>query len=151
MSDREGDFSVDDARTALHDLAEALPVQQWHWYVISGTFLGIVREGGFLAHDYDIDVGVTFDPEHPEVSDAMIAALERSPRFIVKKVDDAQSVIETAPGRLAVRRSLALVKLIHETGINVDHVPGPRGPVVFTDLCLRQFVVVPASTAVGLT
>lgn len=36
-----------------------------------------------------------------------------------------------------------------ETGINVDHVPGPRGPVVFTDLCLRQFVVVPASTAIG--
>jgi glutamate-5-semialdehyde dehydrogenase len=31
-----------------------------------------------------------------------------------------------------------------ETGINVDHVPGPRGPVTFHDLCLRQYVVVPA-------
>ncbi|GII96773.1 aldehyde dehydrogenase family protein [Sinosporangium siamense] len=30
-----------------------------------------------------------------------------------------------------------------ETGINVDHVPGPRGPVTFHDLCLRQYVVVP--------
>lgn len=29
-----------------------------------------------------------------------------------------------------------------ETGINVDHVPGPRGPVTYRDLCLRQFVVV---------
>ena len=28
-----------------------------------------------------------------------------------------------------------------ETGINVDHVPGPRGPVTFRDLHLRQYVV----------
>jgi glutamate-5-semialdehyde dehydrogenase len=32
---------------------------------------------------------------------------------------------------------------VPETGINVDHVPGPRGPVTFPDLCLRQYVVVP--------
>ena len=30
-----------------------------------------------------------------------------------------------------------------ETGINVDHVPGPRGPVTFRDLYLRQYVVLP--------
>ncbi|HXW44605.1 MAG TPA: aldehyde dehydrogenase family protein [Streptosporangiaceae bacterium] len=30
-----------------------------------------------------------------------------------------------------------------ETGINIDVVPGPRGPVTFRDLCLRQYVVVP--------
>jgi len=33
---------------------------------------------------------------------------------------------------------------VPETGINVDHVPGPRGPVTFGDLCLRQYVVTPA-------
>jgi glutamate-5-semialdehyde dehydrogenase len=33
---------------------------------------------------------------------------------------------------------------VPETGINVDHVPGPRGPVTFHDLCLRQYVVTPA-------
>jgi glutamate-5-semialdehyde dehydrogenase len=32
---------------------------------------------------------------------------------------------------------------IPETGINVEHVPGPRGPVTFQDLYLRQYVVVP--------
>jgi glutamate-5-semialdehyde dehydrogenase len=32
-----------------------------------------------------------------------------------------------------------------ETGINVDHVPGPRGPVTFRDLYLRQYVVTPAA------
>jgi len=32
---------------------------------------------------------------------------------------------------------------VPETGINVDRVPGPRGPVTFLDLNLRQFVVTP--------
>jgi len=35
---------------------------------------------------------------------------------------------------------------VPETGINVDHVPGPRGPVTFTDLCLRQYVITPTRT-----
>ncbi|MHA3704457.1 aldehyde dehydrogenase family protein [Jatrophihabitans sp. YIM 134969] len=33
---------------------------------------------------------------------------------------------------------------VPETGISVDRVPGPRGPVTSSDLVLRQFVVVPA-------
>ncbi len=32
---------------------------------------------------------------------------------------------------------------VPETGINLDAVPGPRGPVTFRDLSLRQFVVMP--------
>ena len=35
---------------------------------------------------------------------------------------------------------------VPETGINIDAVPGPRGPVTFRDLYLRQFVVTPAGT-----
>ncbi|MEW1847046.1 aldehyde dehydrogenase family protein [Nonomuraea angiospora] len=34
-----------------------------------------------------------------------------------------------------------------ETGINIDRVPGPRGPVSFRDLYLRQYVVVPTLTS----
>ena len=34
-----------------------------------------------------------------------------------------------------------------ETGINVDHLPGPRGPVTFLDLHLRQYVVTPGQPA----
>jgi len=120
VAEREGDFSVDDARAALEDLAAALPVEQWRWYVISGTFLGLVREGGFLAHDYDIDVGITFDPQDPSALDRLVDALRRSPRYVVKKLDDAETVVRTAPGRYAVERAPALVKLIHENGINVD-------------------------------
>ena len=38
---------------------------------------------------------------------------------------------------------------VPETGINVDHVPGPRGPVTFEDLCLRQYVVTPVTRRTG--
>jgi glutamate-5-semialdehyde dehydrogenase len=31
-----------------------------------------------------------------------------------------------------------------ETGINVDRLPGPRGPVTYRDLHLRQYMVVPS-------
>jgi glutamate-5-semialdehyde dehydrogenase len=32
---------------------------------------------------------------------------------------------------------------VPETGINLDAVPGPRGPVTFRDLCLRQYEITP--------
>jgi len=46
----------------------------------------------------------------------------------------------------ATTRLLDGFKLLEvpETGINLDAVPGPRGPVTFRDLTLRQFVVTPA-------
>jgi glutamate-5-semialdehyde dehydrogenase len=40
---------------------------------------------------------------------------------------------------------------VPETGINIDRVPGPRGPVTFRDLRLRQYVVTPADRAGDLT
>jgi glutamate-5-semialdehyde dehydrogenase len=45
----------------------------------------------------------------------------------------------------ATTRLLDGFKLLEvpETGINLDAVPGPRGPVTFRDLSLRQFVVTP--------
>ncbi len=45
----------------------------------------------------------------------------------------------------ATTRLLDGFKLLQvpETGINIDAVPGPRGPVTFRDLALRQFVVTP--------
>ncbi|SFP31910.1 glutamate-5-semialdehyde dehydrogenase [Amycolatopsis arida] len=34
---------------------------------------------------------------------------------------------------------------VPETGINLDRVPGPRGPVTYTDLYVRQYAVLPAN------
>jgi glutamate-5-semialdehyde dehydrogenase len=41
------------------------------------------------------------------------------------------------------------LRRVPETGINVDRVPGPRGPVTFEDLYLRQFVVTPRDWSSG--
>jgi glutamate-5-semialdehyde dehydrogenase len=49
----------------------------------------------------------------------------------------------------ATTRLLDGLKLlaVPETGINIDRVPGPRGPVTYRDLSLRQYVVTPAARA----
>ncbi|MGM0565006.1 MAG: hypothetical protein ACQES2_11790 [Pseudomonadota bacterium] len=115
--ERTPDFSLEDARLALSDFAEALPLDEWPWYVVSGTFLGLWREGGFLGHDYDIDVGI--NAEDIDI-DAMLEQLQRQqPTFVVKKVDSHVEV-RRAEGGLTLVRQPALVKLIHENGLNLD-------------------------------
>ncbi|MEC3980440.1 aldehyde dehydrogenase family protein [Amycolatopsis sp. H20-H5] len=50
-------------------------------------------------------------------------------------------VFWNAPTRLLDGFKLLAVP---ETGINLDNVPGPRGPVTYTDLYVRQYAVLPA-------
>ena len=50
-------------------------------------------------------------------------------------------VFWNAPTRLLDGFKLLAVP---ETGINLDRTPGPRGPVTYTDLYLRQYAVLPA-------
>lgn len=47
-----------DAKEALQDLQDLLQDYELSIFLVSGTFLGCVREKDFLKHDYDIDVGV---------------------------------------------------------------------------------------------
>ncbi len=49
----------------------------------------------------------------------------KPPQFSGRVLLEAEAIVRDAP----------------ETGINVDHVPGPRGPVTYRDLALRQYVV----------
>lgn len=49
---------TDAARRALLDLREDLSAAGVEFFLISGTLLGCVREGGILGHDKDVDVGV---------------------------------------------------------------------------------------------
>lgn len=116
-TERKDDFSKSDAIKALADLAAALPLDQWPWYVVSGTFLGLHRDGGFLAHDYDIDVGINAeDISIPE----LIEVLERQPMFVTKKVDEHIEIVQSEDGLLHLTRVPALVKLIHSNGLNLD-------------------------------
>lgn len=117
LEDRKEDFSKEDARTALCDFAEALPLDRWPWYVVSGTFLGLHRDGGFLAHDYDIDVGI--NAEEISIPD-LIKVLERQPMFVTKKVDEHIEIVQDDGGSLHLTRVPALVKLVHSNGLNLD-------------------------------
>jgi glutamate-5-semialdehyde dehydrogenase len=116
-----------------------------------------------LGHEWALDDGqeatVTLAPADGPADAAAIANRETSGLAAAIATADeaaARAFLDTYAGTgafwNATTRLLDGVKLrrVPETGINVDHVPGPRGPVVFTDLCLRQYVVVPASTAIGL-
>ena len=111
-----GDFSIEDATAALADLTDLMPAQDWPWYVVSGTFLGIVREGGFLAHDVDIDIGI--DADGLDFA-ALVEHLGTSPDFVIRKLDHQLSIARV-DGRHTLRRLPVLVKLVHRTGINID-------------------------------
>ncbi len=70
---------------------------------------------------------------------AIIAADEAAARRFLDIYSGTGSFWNSSPRLLD---GFALLSL-PETGINVDVVPGPRGPVTFRDLYLRQYVVVP--------
>jgi hypothetical protein len=117
VSDRKDDFSKADAVIALSDFSEALPLEDWGWYVVSGTFLGLHRDGGFLAHDYDIDIGI-----HGESIDIgeLVNTLAVHPKFVTKKVDLHLEITQDPEGMLHLKKVPALVKIIHENGLNLD-------------------------------
>jgi hypothetical protein len=106
-------FTLEQARTAMISLQEiATP-----WYVISGTFLGAVREGTFLAHDYDIDIGVhaaDFD------DDAFRAQIKASPDLVLVNTS-AHLDLTCGTGRMWIGTPLpALYRVLHASGIGID-------------------------------
>jgi glutamate-5-semialdehyde dehydrogenase len=110
-----------------------------------------------LGHEWALDAGaeatITIAPARDAADAAEIANTQTSGLAASVVAADA-----TAAGRFldayagtgafwnASTRLLDGFKLLSlpETGINIDVVPGPRGPVTYRDLYLRQYVVVPA-------
>lgn len=115
--ERKGDFSLSHAREALKDFVNLFPKDKWRWYVVAGTFLGAHREGNFLAHDYDIDLGFN-DGELD--SALMLSILNQDPVLELKKIDYQIEIIKQDNGFYALKQSLAKFKLIHKNGINID-------------------------------
>jgi len=110
-----------------------------------------------LGHEWALDTGheatVTIAPADGPAAAAGIANASTSGLAASIVTADPAAAAEflgayrgTGAGWNASTRLLDGFKLrgVPETGINVDHVPGPRGPVTFHDLCLRQYVVTPA-------
>jgi len=109
-----------------------------------------------LGHEWALDAGreatVTLASADGPADAAAIANRETSglaATIVTTNPSAAQEFIDAYAGTGAFwnasTRLLDGYKLrrVPETGINVDHVPGPRGPVTFQDLYLRQYVVVP--------
>ena len=110
-----------------------------------------------LGHEWALDSGreatVTIAPAGGPRAAAVLANEETSGLAAAIVTQDEAAAAEflgayAGSGAFwnATTRLLDGFKLfsVPETGINIDAVPGPRGPVTFRDLYLRQFVVTPA-------
>jgi glutamate-5-semialdehyde dehydrogenase len=113
-----------------------------------------------LGHEWALDSGaeatITIAPAASADDAAMIANAETSglaASIVTSDADAAHRFLDGYAGTgafwNATPRLLDGFKLLSvpETGINIDVVPGPRGPVTFRDLYLRQYVVTPKATA----
>src|SRR3984885_12344947 len=130
---------------------------------ITGQLTGLGIKASLPPHDHPLgyewaldserEATVTVAPADGPAEAAMIANEETSGLAAGIAAADKGAAAEflaayTGTGAFwnATTRLLDGFKLfeVPETGINLDAVPGPRGPVTFRDLYLRQFVVVPA-------
>lgn len=107
------------------------------------------------ALDSDRAATVTIDSVEGPIAAARVANEETSGLAASVATDDADIAarfLDAYGGSGAFwncpTRLLDGFKLLRlpETGINIDRVPGPRGPVTFRDLSLRQYVTVPTSS-----
>ncbi len=114
---RKGDFPVANAKQTLDDFMTLFPVDQVPWFVISGTFLGLVREKGFLPHDYDIDLGLFEDQADIP---ALRQAILESDRFVLKKYDHHASSLVPAPATPKNPEMPYILKIIHVNGVHID-------------------------------
>ncbi|MGH3671850.1 MAG: aldehyde dehydrogenase family protein, partial [Pseudonocardiaceae bacterium] len=111
-----------------------------------------------LGHEWALDTGreatLTVSLVNGPAHAAQLANRETSGLAATIVTDDEAAAHEFLDGYAgtgafwnASTRLLDGFKLrrVPETGINVDRVPGPRGPVTFADLYLRQFVIIPVN------
>jgi glutamate-5-semialdehyde dehydrogenase len=122
-----------------------------------GVSLSLPPHSHALGHEWALEPGreatVTVSPVSGPADAARIANKETSGLAGAVIAEDEAAAAEfmtcysgTGAFHNATPRLLDGFKLfaVPETGINIDHVPGPRGPVTFRDLYLRQLVVRPA-------
>ena len=121
-----------------------------------GISLSLPPHSHPLGHEWALDPGheatVTIAPADGARTAAVLANDETSGLAAAIVTEDAAAAAEfldayagTGAFWNASTRLLDGFTLfsVPETGINIDAVPGPRGPVTFRDLYLRQFVVTP--------
>jgi glutamate-5-semialdehyde dehydrogenase len=124
-----------------------------------GVAVSLPPHGHALGHEWALDGGaeatITLAPAGNSAEAAEIANRETSglaASIVASDAGAAAKFLDTYAGTgvfwNATPRLLDGFKLLSvpETGINIDVVPGPRGPVTFRDLYLRQYAVVPKAS-----
>ena len=99
LSTSDHHLNQKDANQALQDLKQSFDEANIPFFLVSGTLLGCIREGKFLSHDHDIDVGVWDDISINDI----YKAVQKFGLFYI-----------------TASRSEHLVKLKHVNGINLD-------------------------------
>jgi glutamate-5-semialdehyde dehydrogenase len=125
-----------------------------------GVSVSLPTHNHSLGHEWALDSGseatITIAPVNGAQQAAELANRETSglaASIVATDVDAANQFLDTYAGTGAfwnsTPRLLDGFKLlaVPETGINIDVVPGPRGPVTFRDLYLRQYVVLPTGAS----
>ncbi len=110
-------FSIHDAEQALRDFHAVFDPARTPWFVLSGTFLGLIRENGLLAHDYDIDLGVMAeDVDLP----TFLRKVEADPKFFLHAQEDQTSIEQDENGEWRAVSRPALLKIAHQNGTHID-------------------------------
>lgn len=114
---RRGDFCIIDAYSALSEWTKKFPYKQYKWFIISGTFLGLIREGNFLKHDYDIDIGIHIKDFS---FDEIISKIKSSRNFFIRKIEYQEAGVFNNDRYFVNDKKIVLIKIIYKTGLNID-------------------------------
>ena len=107
-----------DALEAYFELLDLFDELNISIFAISGTMLGMVREGDFLEHDNDIDLGVI---DEGLGFSKVIKAINQSDSFFIKKIDYPCYRGKGKDGPNYTRlASPSLLKIGHRTGVHTD-------------------------------
>ncbi|GAB3160173.1 aldehyde dehydrogenase family protein [Amycolatopsis stemonae] len=100
-----------------------------HEATVTVAKVGALADAVGIANEQTSGLAAGITTEDPSAADAFFDGYTGT------------GVFWNAPTRLLDGFKLLAVP---ETGINLDKVPGPRGPVTYTDLYVRQYAVLPA-------
>lgn len=110
------DFSKK-AKNMLETFSKYIKKEDYPWYAISGTFLGLHRERGFLKHDIDIDLGLDF--ENIKDINKLIEDLKQIPNITIKNIIYMPN-IKIEKDEIFYDNKIGTIKLVDSSGIQID-------------------------------